>query len=121
MKPEWKKAYAAGMFTEFQEQRAPGHTVLGDKIYRKGMLDIKNDIRENIEKLDFINDPRAYQKREELNGMSIAADAIIRFGERHSGEALRWSWSGTLRASSRARGEQPFSFSATRHPHYEGE
>ena len=28
--PEWKEAYQAGIFTEFQEQRAPGHTVLGD-------------------------------------------------------------------------------------------
>ena len=84
MTPEWKKAYAAGMFTEFQEQRAPGHTVLGDKIYRKGMLDIKQDINEAIEKLDFISDPVAYQKREELKGMMIAADAILRFAERYA-------------------------------------
>ena len=26
-------AYEAGVFTEFMEQRAPGHTVLDDKIY----------------------------------------------------------------------------------------
>ena len=30
---EWKDAYSAGMFTEFMEQRAPGHTVLDGKIY----------------------------------------------------------------------------------------
>ena len=39
--PEWHAAYEAGIFTEFMEQRAPGHTVLDDKIYRKGMLDFK--------------------------------------------------------------------------------
>jgi len=32
------RAYSAGIFTEFMEQRADGHTVLDDKIYRKGML-----------------------------------------------------------------------------------
>ena len=37
---EWKDVYEAGIFTEFQEQRAPGHTVLGDKIYKKGFLDL---------------------------------------------------------------------------------
>ncbi len=39
MEPAWKDAYEAGVFTEFMEQRAPGHTVLGDVIYRKGLLD----------------------------------------------------------------------------------
>ena len=36
---DWKDAYEAGIFTEFMEQRAPGHTVLDDKIYQKGFLD----------------------------------------------------------------------------------
>ena len=44
MTPEWKDAYDAGIFTEFMEQRAPGHTVLGDVIYRKGLLDLQADI-----------------------------------------------------------------------------
>ncbi len=43
---EWKEAYEAGMFTEFQEQRAPGHTVLGDKIYRKGLRTFIAEIEE---------------------------------------------------------------------------
>ena len=34
MTPEWMNAYKAGLFTEFQEQRAPGHTVLGYKMFR---------------------------------------------------------------------------------------
>ncbi len=46
--PEWHDAYDAGIFTEFMEQRAPGHTVLDGKIYRKGMLDFKRDIAEAI-------------------------------------------------------------------------
>jgi formate C-acetyltransferase len=31
MTEEWKAAYDAGIFTEFMEQRSPGHTVLDDK------------------------------------------------------------------------------------------
>ena len=33
---EWIDAYEAGVFTEFMEQRAPGHTVEGGHIYRQG-------------------------------------------------------------------------------------
>jgi formate C-acetyltransferase len=40
MSEEWR-AYDAGIFTEFMEQRAPGHTVLDDKIYRKGFSILK--------------------------------------------------------------------------------
>jgi pyruvate-formate lyase len=38
MTDEWKAAYSAGIYTEFMEQRAPGHTVLDDKIYRRRLL-----------------------------------------------------------------------------------
>jgi len=58
MVPEWQDAFTAGVFTEFMEQRAPGHTVLDDKIYHKGMLDFKNEINTRIEALDFYNDPK---------------------------------------------------------------
>ena len=34
---EWKNAYGAGIFTEFMEQRGPGHTVGGDVFYRKSL------------------------------------------------------------------------------------
>jgi formate C-acetyltransferase len=84
MTTEWLDAYEAGIFTEFMEQRAPGHTVLDDKIYHKGMLDFKADIQSSIDRLDFLNDPDAYAKHEQLKAMGIAADAIIRFGERHA-------------------------------------
>jgi formate C-acetyltransferase len=87
MTPEWKDAYAAGIFTEFMEQRAPGHTVLGDIIYRKGLLDLQRDVAESLARLDFFNDPRAYDKQQQLRAMSIAADAVIRFAERHAEKA----------------------------------
>ena len=81
---EWKDAYNAGLFTEFMEQRAPGHTVLDDKIYRKGMLDFKRDIAAAVAKLDFLNDPQALDKREALKSFDISCDALIVFAERHA-------------------------------------
>jgi formate C-acetyltransferase len=53
MSENWKAAYESGIFTEFLEQRAPGHTVLGDKIYKKGFLDLKKEINTSIESLDY--------------------------------------------------------------------
>ncbi len=79
---QWIAAYHAGIFTEFQEQRAPGHTVCGDKIYRKGMLGIIADIEGSIARLDFQDDPLALDKRNELNAMRIVANAIIGFAHR---------------------------------------
>ena len=84
MRPEWHDAYKAGIFTEFMEQRAPGHTVAGDKIFRKGMLDIILDIKDSINKLDFLNDPDAFDKQEELKAMQITAEALILFANRHA-------------------------------------
>jgi len=84
MSPEWKEAYDAGLFTEFMEQRAPGHTVLGDVIYRKGLLDLKEEVNASLGKLDFLNDPEALRKQEELRAMSVAADAVMGFAERHA-------------------------------------
>jgi formate C-acetyltransferase len=84
---EWRDCYNAGMFTEFMEQRAPGHTVGGDKIFRKGMLDFQKEIDEAISKLDFYNDIEAFSKREELRAMKICADALISYAKRY-GEKL---------------------------------
>ncbi len=89
MTPEWKDAYTAGIFTEFMEQRAPGHTVLGDVIYRKGLLELQADIDAALGRLDFYGDPRAWDKQQELKAMRIAADAVMRFAERHADLALR--------------------------------
>jgi len=87
MTAEWKAAYESGVFTEFMEQRAPGHTVLDGKIYHKGFNDLKHDIQVSLDGLDYLNDPEAYAKQEELKAMNIAADALIRFAERHAEKA----------------------------------
>ena len=87
MTDEWKATYEAGLFTEFMEQRSPGHTVLDDKIYRKGMLDFQQDIQRSLDGLDYLNDPTAYAKQEQLKAMRICADALIRFAERHAEKA----------------------------------
>jgi pyruvate formate-lyase/glycerol dehydratase family glycyl radical enzyme len=84
MTQEWKDAFEAGIFTEFMTQRAPGHTVADDKIYHNGMLDFQARIDASLAKLDYLNDPQAYDKQEELKAMRIAAGALIRFGERYS-------------------------------------
>ena len=84
MTPEWLAAYKAGIFTEFQEQRAPGHTVLGYKMFRTGFLDLKSEIADAAAALDFRSDPQAYERAEELKGMDIACDAIIMFAGRHA-------------------------------------
>lgn len=83
----WKRAYEAGLFTEFMEQRAPGHTCLDGKIYRKGMLDFKQEIEQQISKLDYFNDPEATDKEEQLKAMAISCDAIIVLAERYAGHA----------------------------------
>lgn len=87
MSDEWKAAYEAGVFTEFLEQRAPGHTVLDNKIYSKGLLDFEKDIERGITNLDFLHDAKASEKMEELKAMKIAANALIRYAERHAEKA----------------------------------
>ena len=81
---EWHDAYEAGVFTEFMEQRAPGHTVLDDKIYSKGLRDFQAEIDATTVGLDFALDPEAQDKREALHAMRISCDALIRFAERHA-------------------------------------
>lgn len=89
MSDEWKAAYEAGVFTEFLEQRAPGHTVLDDKIYKKGLVDFKKDIIRSMQNLDFLGDADAYKKMEELKAMEITADALILYAERHANLARK--------------------------------
>lgn len=84
MEQGWKNAYAAGVFTEFQEQRAPGHTVLGKKMWNKGMLDLITDIETARARLDFFNDAEASEKRDELEGMELAARAVMAYADRHA-------------------------------------
>ena len=84
MTEEWKLLYEAGVFTEFMEQRAPGHTTLDGEIYNSGMRDFKNQINSAKDKLDFLNDSEAYDKLQELEAMKISCDAIEIFANRHA-------------------------------------
>jgi formate C-acetyltransferase len=86
---DWKRAYESGLFTEFMEQRAPGHTALDGAIYRKGMLDFKQEIADRLAALDYLTDPTAADRAEQLNAMDIACDAAALFAERHAGLAQR--------------------------------
>ncbi len=81
---DWQRAYRAGMFTEFMEQRAPGHTVLDGKIYKFGMKDCRERIRQSIDRLDYLNDSLASDKYEQLTAMDISCEAIIIFAQRHA-------------------------------------
>ena len=81
---EWEEAYHAGVFTEFMEQRAAGHTAMDGKMYREGLLDVKARIEKKMASLDYIYDPEATDKQQELEAMAISCDAAILFAERHA-------------------------------------
>ena len=81
---EWERAYHAGVFTEFMEQRAAGHTAMDGKMYHEGLLDVKARIEKRISELDYIYDPEATDKQQELEAMAISCDAAILFAERHA-------------------------------------
>ena len=81
---EWEEAYHAGVFTEFMEQRAAGHTAMDGKMYREGLLDVKKRIQDRIDRLDYINDPIATDRGQELKAMAISCDAAIVLAERHA-------------------------------------
>lgn len=83
MTPEWKNAYDSGIFTEFMEQRGPGHTVGSENIYKKGFLEYKDDIKEAIHQLDYLHDKEALHKKQELMAMSICCDGIVILGQRY--------------------------------------
>ncbi len=84
MTDDWMAAYDAGVFTEFMEQRAPGHTVADDKIYRKGLGQLRQEIATSLAALDYSGDPRAHAKSEQLRAMDMCAEAICVFARRHA-------------------------------------
>jgi len=87
MAPDWLLAFEAGVFTEFMEQRSPGHAVLDDKIYRLGFDDIKTWIGRSRERIEASDDPARREKLDELEAMRISCDAVVRFAERHAERA----------------------------------
>ncbi|MFW5821339.1 MAG: pyruvate formate lyase family protein, partial [Bacteroidota bacterium] len=91
MSTEWKDAYEAGVFTEFQEQRAPGHTVAGGNIYSTGLLemlgleDFDDSIVGSVIETHSV-DELTKQNSDQLAAMKISAIAIVEFALRYSKE-----------------------------------
>jgi formate C-acetyltransferase len=84
MTADWNAAFDGGVFTEFMEQRAFGHAILDDKIYHHGFGDFRQRIAERRGRIDWLSDPRAFEKDEELKAMDICCQAIVRFAQRHA-------------------------------------
>ena len=95
MTPEWHDCYEAGIFTEFMEQRGPGHTCGGEQVFTTGYLDYKEKIKNTMDALDWMNDPEASDKMEELKAMDICCDAVIILGERYHEMAVEKAASET--------------------------
>lgn len=81
---DWKDMYESGLFTEFAEQRAPGHTALDGKIYKYGMKDFRRRIAGVLSALEGDEDPGSICKREMLQAMDIACEALVIFAQRHA-------------------------------------
>ncbi len=84
MTPEWKACYECGLFTEFMEQRGPGHTVGSENIFIKGFEEHKEAIANAIAALDFEHDEQAEERLQQLMAMDIACDAVITLGDRYA-------------------------------------
>jgi formate C-acetyltransferase len=81
MSENWIKAYQAGVFTEFQEQRAPGHTVAGKRLFSMGLLDIIEEIKQVKQNKSASEiDQNHWQ---ELEAMQLVAEAMIAYAKRH--------------------------------------
>jgi formate C-acetyltransferase len=90
---EWHALYEAGVFTEFMEQRAPGHAVLDGKIYREGLNGRIRRIRSELDRLAAGSagggSEEAEARRHALVAMAIACGATIRLARRHADLAER--------------------------------
>lgn len=89
MTENWKDAYSSGVFTEFQEQRAPGHTVAGKKVFQKGMLEFIEEIEKHTEFRKDRTNSETNLKKEELEAMKIAAHGMIEFASLYAAELER--------------------------------
>ncbi|MCK5827388.1 formate C-acetyltransferase/glycerol dehydratase family glycyl radical enzyme, partial [Candidatus Bipolaricaulota bacterium] len=88
MTPSWHDAFDAGVFTEFMEQRAPGHAVLDDKIYHLGISDFRAKIETSCQRISASQATDKQAQLDELTAMDICCDAIIIFAHRHAALAL---------------------------------
>ncbi|HSV56727.1 MAG TPA: pyruvate formate lyase family protein, partial [Magnetospirillaceae bacterium] len=80
---EWKALYEAGVFTEFMEQRAAGHTALDGKLYRKGLHEFHREILELRRGLD-LQEPEYDRKTALLKAMAISCEGAARLAARHA-------------------------------------
>ncbi len=99
LEPSWQDAYEAGIFTEFMEQRAPGHTTLDGKFYVKGMAGFTEDILHEIDRIDYSR-PDSLERKDELEAMLISCEAVILFSRRHAALATEKA------AEARERGDK---------------
>jgi len=91
-KTTWEKALDGGVFTEFMEQRSPGHAILDDKIYKRGFQEVKEEIIELRGQLQRSEEGDNFNaKIAQYDAMEIACEAIILLAERHAEEAERLS------------------------------
>jgi len=84
MTPEWQNAYKSGIFTEFQEQRAPGHTALGVNGFKAGLKEYITRIEEVSESVAGRNASDSKARLDQLEGMRIAAEAMVMYAHRIS-------------------------------------
>ncbi len=87
MTPAWHAAFDAGVFTEFMEQRSPGHAICDDKIYKTGMLALKEKIAAVRARLNPAESEADLRGDIELQAMAVCADAIMLFAQRHAEKA----------------------------------
>lgn len=80
---EWRELYESGLFTEFMEQRAAGHTALDGRLYEVGLAEIVEEIDKARGALS-PDDPERAEKEEELAAMRVACEGAVRFAERHA-------------------------------------
>jgi formate C-acetyltransferase len=81
--PAWHALYGAGVFTEFLEQRAPGHTTLDGKLYARGLAELQDDIDRALAGLDPAA-PDLVARQDQLGAMRLCCDAIMLLAERHA-------------------------------------
>ena len=81
---EWHTIYNCGLITETMEQRAPGSMALDGRMFGMGLKKAKQEIEAAIEKLDFLNDFNATDKREQLIAMAISCDGMMLYANRYA-------------------------------------
>jgi len=99
----WLRAYEAGCFTEFMEQRAPGHTSADGKAFRQGLRQFRAEIAAATAALGHQRDALGHQRDalghqrdahehaldaparlEQLAAMDAAAEAGMRYAVRYA-------------------------------------